>query len=63
VKKIEDMLKGKEKVFVVVGAAHLIGEKGILKTLEKKGYKVEMPELTQPPAATKPVSASEPAMR
>ena len=56
VKKIEELLKGKEKGFVVVGAAHLIGEKGILKALEKDKYTVERPELTVParPAATAP---------
>jgi uncharacterized protein YbaP (TraB family) len=58
-KKVDEMLKGKEKVFVVVGAAHLVGEKGVLKQLEAKGYKVERPELTAPPAppATRPAGA------
>jgi uncharacterized protein YbaP (TraB family) len=54
--KIEPLLKGRDKSFVVVGAAHLIGEKGILKQLEAQGYKLERPTLTAPtPAAsTKP---------
>jgi uncharacterized protein YbaP (TraB family) len=52
IKKIDEALKGKEKVFVTVGAAHLIGEKGVVKGLTKLGYKVEIPGLTEPaPAA------------
>ena len=63
-KKIGDMLAGKEKVFLVVGAAHLVGEKGILKQLEAKGYKVERPELTVPSPTTRPSlpSATRPAL-
>jgi hypothetical protein len=50
-KKIDDMLKASDKTFVVVGAAHLVGDRGILKQLQAKGYKVERPDLTAPPAA------------
>ncbi len=39
--KIEDFLKGRETVFVVVGAAHLVGKEGIIGLLKQKGYKVE----------------------
>jgi uncharacterized protein YbaP (TraB family) len=39
--KMDEYLKGKESVFVVVGAAHIIGDKGIAKQLRDKGYKVE----------------------
>ena len=39
--KIEDYLKGNATYFVVVGAAHLVGEKGIVEALLKKGYRVE----------------------
>jgi uncharacterized protein YbaP (TraB family) len=39
--KMEEYLKGKDPVFVVVGAAHIIGDKGIAKQLRDKGYKVE----------------------
>src|SRR5262249_633197 len=39
--KMDGYLKGKETHFVVVGAGHLIAEKGIVKLMEKKGYKVE----------------------
>jgi len=38
--RIEGFLKIKKTYFVVVGAAHLIGEKGIIKILEKRNYKV-----------------------
>jgi len=41
VSKIEDYLRGKGTYFVVVGAGHLIGEKGIVETLRKKGFRVE----------------------
>jgi uncharacterized protein YbaP (TraB family) len=34
-------LEGEGPHFVVVGAAHLIGDKGIVSLLEKKGYRVE----------------------
>ncbi len=51
VKKIDELLKGREKAFVVVGAAHLLGDRGILKQLEAKKYKVEQPQLTAPPPA------------
>jgi hypothetical protein len=40
-KKIDGYLKTKDVHFVVAGAAHLMGEKGIVKLLEKAGYKVE----------------------
>lgn len=53
-KKIDEMLKGKDKVFVIVGAAHFLGEKGILKQLEAKGYKVERPELSAPKSQQNP---------
>jgi uncharacterized protein YbaP (TraB family) len=39
--KMEEYLKGKDPVFVVVGAAHIIGDKGIAKQLRDKGYKVD----------------------
>jgi len=39
--KIEEYLKGKEQAFVVVGAAHIVGDKGIARMLRDKGYKVE----------------------
>jgi uncharacterized protein YbaP (TraB family) len=43
-KKIGEYLKTKDVHFVVVGAAHLIGEKGIVRLLEKDGFKVEQQE-------------------
>ena len=39
---ISGFLKGKEPYFVVVGAGHIIGDKGIVKLLQDKGYKVEL---------------------
>ncbi len=39
--KVDEYLKGKDPVFVVVGAAHIVGDKGIAKLLRDKGYKVE----------------------
>jgi uncharacterized protein YbaP (TraB family) len=39
--RIEGFLRTKETCFVVVGAAHLIGGKGILETLRNKGYAVK----------------------
>jgi len=37
----EQYLKGKETAFMVVGAAHMVGAEGVVKLLEKRGYKVE----------------------
>jgi hypothetical protein len=39
--KIEDFLKTEETYFVIVGAGHLVGEKGIVEILKTKGYSVE----------------------
>lgn len=39
--RIEGYLQGKESCFVVVGALHLVGERGILKSLEDRKYRVE----------------------
>ena len=49
--KIEKFLDGREKVFVVVGAAHLVGDKGVLSLLRQKGYKVEQMESEARPAS------------
>jgi len=38
--KIQDMLKDNKTYFVVVGAGHLVGEKGIVAILKKQGYTV-----------------------
>jgi len=40
VSKIEGFLKGKGTYFVVIGAAHLLGEEGIIQLLKEKGYTV-----------------------
>ena len=39
--KIEDFLRTEKTYFVVVGAAHLVGDKGIIEILRGKGYVVE----------------------
>ena len=43
VKKIDAMMKGSGKIFITVGAAHLIGDDGVPALLRKKGYVVEGP--------------------
>ena len=39
--RIEDLLKAKETYFVIVGAGHLVGDKGIIEILKGKGYLIE----------------------
>ncbi len=39
--KIDEFLKQKEKCFIIIGAGHLIGKKGVLNLLKQKGYKVK----------------------
>jgi len=39
--RIEEFLKTKETYFVIVGAGHLVGNKGIIVILKRKGYHVE----------------------
>lgn len=39
--KIEELLAGDRDVIVVVGAAHLVGEQGVVNLLRAKGYTVE----------------------
>jgi len=41
VPKIEEFLNQKGNVLIVVGAAHLIGNKGVIEILRQKGYVVE----------------------
>lgn len=41
VPRIEEFLKGRENVMVVVGAAHLVGDDSVVAMLRKKGYRVE----------------------
>jgi uncharacterized protein YbaP (TraB family) len=41
VSKIENYLKEKETYFVIVGAGHLVGSRGIIEILKGKGYVVE----------------------
>ena len=42
--KVEDYLKSGEPHFVIMGAAHLLGERGVVELLRKKGLKVEQVE-------------------
>jgi uncharacterized protein len=46
--RIEGYLKGKDQCFVVVGAAHLVGDKGIVRLLQHKNYKVELVDAQMP---------------
>jgi len=39
--RIENLLRAKETAFVIVGAGHLVGEKGIIALLRQKGYSIE----------------------
>lgn len=39
--KIDGYLKTKDTYFVVIGAAHLVGDKGIVQLLRDKGYSIE----------------------
>jgi uncharacterized protein len=38
--KIEELIRGKDKAIVIVGAGHLVGPTGIVELLRKKGYRV-----------------------
>jgi uncharacterized protein YbaP (TraB family) len=46
VEKLQAILKGGEPCMVIVGAGHLVGEKGIVKLLEKRKYRVEQVKRT-----------------
>jgi uncharacterized protein YbaP (TraB family) len=55
--KVEGFLKKRQQPhFVVVGAGHLIGDKGIVKLLAKKGFKVE--QITRDGKAAKPAAVA-----
>ena len=41
VSKIQDFLGTGDTYFIVVGAGHLVGSEGIIRLLEKRGYRVE----------------------
>jgi uncharacterized protein YbaP (TraB family) len=43
----EQFLKGKEQAFLIVGAAHLVGDGGVVAILRKRGYKLEQVALKQ----------------
>jgi uncharacterized protein YbaP (TraB family) len=39
--RIKDLIGKKQKHFIVIGSAHLVGERSVIKLLEKSGLKVE----------------------
>jgi hypothetical protein len=41
VKKIETYLQKPEKIMIIVGAAHLVGDNGVIELLKKRGYQIE----------------------
>lgn len=41
--KIEEMMQTKDVEFILVGAAHLVGEEGILSQLAARGYAIQSP--------------------
>jgi uncharacterized protein YbaP (TraB family) len=45
--KVEELLKGDKKAFVIFGAGHMVGKTGVVKLLEKKGYKAEQVEVVR----------------
>jgi uncharacterized protein YbaP (TraB family) len=51
--KVEGYIKSGKQYFVVVGAGHLVGPKGIVELLKARDYKVEQVSSAQAPAATK----------
>ncbi|MDD4194832.1 MAG: TraB/GumN family protein [Syntrophorhabdaceae bacterium] len=40
-KRISTYLKSGGRVFVVVGAGHMVGDEGIIELLRKEGYRVD----------------------
>jgi hypothetical protein len=38
--KIEELLRGDKNAIVIVGAAHLVGDQGVVELLKKQGLKV-----------------------
>jgi uncharacterized protein YbaP (TraB family) len=41
VKNIEGYIQRQEKIMIIVGAAHLVGDNGVIELLRKHGYQVE----------------------
>jgi len=41
--QIDEMMRGKGKIFIAVGAAHLVGKDGVPAMLRARGYVVEGP--------------------
>ena len=51
---LEKLIKEGRNAFVVVGAAHLVGEDSVVEMLKKKGYRVTQLERTRKEGATQP---------
>jgi uncharacterized protein len=51
--KVEGYLKGDKTVLVIAGCAHMVGDKGIVKTLENDKFTVEQSPATKPAKAEK----------
>ena len=41
VARIEQLMKENKRLFVVIGAGHLVGKEGVVELLRRKGYRVE----------------------
>ena len=37
---IQELVRGGKNVMIIVGAGHLVGDKGVVELLKKKGFKV-----------------------
>jgi uncharacterized protein YbaP (TraB family) len=51
--RLEKCLQSGEKCFMVVGAAHTVGNEGIVKQLQAHGYRVEQAVVETSAKATK----------
>jgi len=51
--KVEGYLKGDKTVLVIAGCAHMVGDKGIIKTLQNDKFTVEQSPATRPAKAEK----------
>lgn len=41
-----DYLEGNQTTFFVIGAAHLVGDEGVISQLEKLGYEIRLLDIT-----------------
>jgi hypothetical protein len=54
IEKLQGYLKGRHTVFAIIGCAHLVGDKGIVKILQDAGYTVEQSRAIRVAPATQP---------